>query len=494
MSKILWFKLVSVSTLMIVLLIPLGMLSSLVDERKAERDRALYNIQESWSGSQRLVGPVLVVPYRVRTLVKSQVKKLVPLPVQAKAQAAPVDDEASKEGAAGPVPSSTAPAGIAIVEPRYQEVLTDVTTEVVTDHVVTFLPQTLAVDGAIATEKRYRGIYEALTYSAELQLTASFHVDAAKLAADPKVSFGVPYVAIGVSDVRGIRNAPVATFDKGNYASEPGNPLPQLGTGVHVPLAGFDPKVPGDHAFALPLAIQGMGELQVSPLGKDTRVKLRSDWPHPSFLGRFLPTTRSIDADGFEASWQTSWYATNIHDEFNRIVGSTELLGGVQDFGVSLIQPVDVYQKTERVTKYGVLFVLLTFVAFVLFELLRQLRIHPLQYALVGAAQAVFYLLLIALSEHIAFGLAYAIATTACIAVIGFYLAHVLQRWQRGVGFAGALGALYASLYGMLQSEDNALLIGSILLFAALTAVMTVTRKLNWYALPAPGRDVAEPA
>lgn len=492
MSKILWIKLLTVTSLMIVLLIPLGMLSSLVQERQGERDKALYSIQESWSGSQRVIGPVLVVPYRLRTLVKSQVKELIALPPQPEVPVAPAAAGAQTPAAADAAADATR--NVAVVKPRYQEVLKDVTTEIVTDHVVTFLPQTLAIDGEVGSERRYRGIYEALTYSAALTLTASFQVDVAKQAADRNITFGVPYVSVGVSDVRGISNAPVATFDKTRHASEPGNPLPNLGSGVHIPLKGFDPKVGGDHTFSLPLTVQGMGELQFSPLGKDTRVALRSDWPHPSFLGRFLPAKRTIDADGFEANWQTSWYATNIHDEFNKLVGSTEMLGPFLDFGVSFIQPVDVYQKTERVTKYGVLFVLLTFVAFVLYELLRQLRIHPLQYALVGAAQAIFYLLLIALSEHIAFGLAYALATVACVAVIGFYLAHVLQRWQRGVGFAAALAALYASLYGMLQSEDNALLIGSLLLFAALTAVMTLTRKLNWYALPVPGRETADPA
>ena len=492
MSKILWVKLMTVTSLMIVLLIPLGMLSSLVTERKGERDKALYNIQESWSGSQRIIGPVLVVPYRLRTLVKSQVKELVaiapqnevaPVPSAAKAQT-PAAADAATNAAPPPVVNAV------IVKPRYQEVLKDVTTEVFSDHIATFLPQKLEIDGTIATEKRYRGIYEALTYSAALKLSSSFTVDVAKLAANPNITFGVAYVSVGVSDVRGISNAPIATFDAGKYASEPGNPLPILGSGVHIPLLGFDPKVGGEHSFALPLTVQGMGELQFSPLGKDTRVALRSDWPHPSFLGRFLPTKRTIAESGFDAIWQTSWYATNIHDEFEKRVDSSDPLNAFQDFGVSLIQPVDVYQKTERVTKYGVLFVLLTFVAFVLYELLRQLRIHPLQYGLVGAAQAIFYLLLIALSEHIAFGVAYAAATIACVSVIGFYLSYVLQRWQRGVGFAAALAALYASLYGMLQSEDNALLIGSLLLFTALTAVMTLTRKLNWYALPTQARDV----
>ena len=292
-------------------------------------------------------------------------------------------------------------------------------------------------------------------------------------------------MAIGVSDVRGIRDAPAATWQGKPYASEPGCPLVALGPGVHVPLPGLDARHVGSYRFKLPLRLQGMERLQFTPLGKASRVSLTADWPHPSFFGRFLPSERTIHDDGFEASWQTSWYATNIHEGFQALVDKKRSMSSAQDFGVLFIQPMDIYQQTERVTKYGVLFVLLTFVAFVLFELLRQLRIHPVQYALVGAAQALFYLLLIAMSEHVSFAIAYLVATTACVGVISFYLSFVLQHWRRGCSFGLALVVLYGSLFGIVRSEDNALMLGSALVFIALSGVMVLTRRLDWYAVRA---------
>jgi inner membrane protein len=152
---------------------------------------------------------------------------------------------------------------------------------------------------------------------------------------------------------------------------------------------------------------------------------------------------------------------------------------------VSLVDPVNPYLQADRATKYGLLFVLLTFVGFFMFELLKRLPIHPIQYGLVGLAIAMFFLLLVSLSEHVAFGLAYLCATIACIGLIGFYLAAVLRSTARGLGFATMLAALYAALYGLLVSEDNALVLGAGLLFLILAAIMVATRKVDWYQLSA---------
>jgi inner membrane protein len=144
---------------------------------------------------------------------------------------------------------------------------------------------------------------------------------------------------------------------------------------------------------------------------------------------------------------------------------------------------VDGYTLADRATKYGILFVLLTFVGFFMFELIKQLPIHPIQYGLVGLALAIFFLLLVSLSEHIPFGAAYLVSAAACIGLLGFYLSAVLRSMSRGLGFAAMLAALYAALYGVLVSEDNALVLGSGLLFCVLATIMVVTRKVDWYAL-----------
>ena len=154
---------------------------------------------------------------------------------------------------------------------------------------------------------------------------------------------------------------------------------------------------------------------------------------------------------------------------------------GIDKVGLSLVEPVNLYSKVDRASKYGLLFVLLTFVGFFMFETIKQLPIHPIQYALVGLALAIFFLLLLSLSEHIAFGWAYLAAALACIGLIGFYVGNVLRSRARGLGFAAMLGLLYAALYGLLMSEDNALVLGAGLLFVVLAVIMVATRKVDWY-------------
>ena len=148
---------------------------------------------------------------------------------------------------------------------------------------------------------------------------------------------------------------------------------------------------------------------------------------------------------------------------------------------MSFVDPVDQYLKSERAIKYALLFIALTFAGFFLFEVLRNLSVHPIQYALVGAALALFYLLLLSLSEHIGFGLAYLLSAGGCVLLIGFYLCNVLHSSVRGFGFAGGLAVLYALLYGLLSAEDYALLMGALLLFALLGVFMMLTRRLDWY-------------
>jgi inner membrane protein len=153
------------------------------------------------------------------------------------------------------------------------------------------------------------------------------------------------------------------------------------------------------------------------------------------------------------------------------------------DLGVRFVQPVDAYSQSERAVKYGFLFVFLTFVAFFLYEVLRRMAIHPIQYALCGAAVALFFLLLVSLSEHLPFLAAYLVASVACVGLVAFYVGHVLRSAKRGIVFGGLLGILYGFLYVILQSEDYALLLGALLLFVALAIVMIMTRRVDWYRL-----------
>jgi inner membrane protein len=228
-------------------------------------------------------------------------------------------------------------------------------------------------------------------------------------------------------------------------------------------------------------AVQGTESVSIVPLAERNVIALDSDWPHPKFHGEFLPRTREIGPDGFRARWEVSSLASTAQSKFRQALEKPAESSPLESVSVSLVDPVNVYTQVDRATKYGVLFVLLTFVAFFMFEFLKQLRIHPIQYVLVGLAIAIFFLLLLALSERIAFGAAYLVAAVACVTLIGYYLRHVLGGWARGAGFAGLLGTLYAALYGLLISEDNAMVLGAGLLFVILAAIMVLTRKVDWY-------------
>jgi len=237
--------------------------------------------------------------------------------------------------------------------------------------------------------------------------------------------------------------------------------------------------------------------LAIMPLAQRNTIELTSSWRHPQFNGSFTAREKSIGDNGFRALWEVSSLASNAQAQYlagkmqeASAIGLSSSYGAGQGgdvdvISVSLVDPVNIYSQADRASKYGILFVVLTFVGFFMFELIKQLRIHPIQYGLVGLALAIFFLMLVALSEHIAFGQAYLIASAACIGLLGFYVSHVLGSWPRGLGFAAMIATLYAALYGLLISEDNAMVMGAGLLFAILAGIMVVTRKVDWYKVGA---------
>ena len=232
--------------------------------------------------------------------------------------------------------------------------------------------------------------------------------------------------------------------------------------------------------FALQLDLAGTGRIGWVPLADENRVHLQSTWPHPSFDGDFLPRTRTVSASGFEAAWSVPSLSTQAQQQF---VQQGEQRRAPESFSVSLGNPVDVYRMTERATKYGMMFIVLTFAAFFVLEMVRRWRIHPMQYLMIGAALVLFFLLLLSIAEHLDFVWAYLVASAACIGLLAHYLRHVLGGWTPGLLMSGLLVALYGVLYGILISEDNALMMGSLLMFGVLAAIMVATRKVDWYSV-----------
>jgi inner membrane protein len=249
---------------------------------------------------------------------------------------------------------------------------------------------------------------------------------------------------------------------------------------VHAVLGRLTPGK--TNSFELALLLQGTQALEYVPVGKQTTIRMRSEWPHPSFQGQFLPETREVTAQGFDATWRTSHLASGIESPLRGCLAGRGACR-TSTLGVSFIEPVNVYLQTERAAKYGFLFVAVTFLVFLLFELLKDLAIHPVQYGLVGVSLAMFFLLLLALTEHVPFAVAYVVASGSCIGLLAFYVSFVLRSVRRAAGFTTLLSALYGALYVLLRSEDMALLLGALLLFGILAAVMVVTRKVDWYRI-----------
>jgi inner membrane protein len=439
MKRPLLFKSLVICLLMLMLLIPIGMIGNSINERQAYSESVVRNIAQSSSYDQTLTGPVLVVPYT------KMVRKWV------------VNDRSER-----------------ILEER------TVNSELY------FLPELLRLNGKLNTELRQLGIYTARLYYADATIDGSFvlpaHYGVTENLED--YQFGEPFIAIGISDIRGIKNSLKLHWSEKEFTAEPGSRLKMLGDGVHIKLLDMNNDLGKVLPFSLELLLQGTGQLAISPVGKETHVNLHSDWPHPRFNGEFLPVERSISDKGFSARWQTSYFSTNMAELFQQCsIGENCDKYHQLKLGVDLIDPVNHYVKSDRAIKYALLFIALTFAGFFLFEVLKRLQVHPIQYGLVGLALALFYLLLLSLSEHIEFEQAYGISAAACVSLIGFYVYYVLRSVGRALGFTAGLACLYGLLYGLLSAEDYALLMGSLLLFAVLGAFMMLTRNVNWYAV-----------
>ena len=423
-------KAIVVAILTVLLLIPLAMINGTISERKNYRQQAVQSVAESFAGEQVISGPVIVLPY-VET---SQVTEI---------------DGFGKR--------------VSRLQRNQRRWL--------------FFPTRLRMHGTLLPSVRKRGLHEVRVYEFQSLVDASFDV---LLPADPGGvrELGRPYLSLSISDVRGLAGTPTLRANGQALHIEQGPGAQLAGSGLHAPLAPMHSGQRMRLAVDLRSSLAGTESLSIAPIADSNEITLQSSWPHPQFEGRFLPRSHRIGGNGFLARWDISSLAAGTQGQTQQGLAAARL----DALRVSLVEPVNIYTQADRASKYGVLFVLLTFVSFFLFELLKRLPIHPIQYALVGLALAIFFLLLLSLSEHFQFWIAYLAASAACIGLQGVYLSSVLRSRTRGCAFAAGLTLLYAALYGLLVSEDNALVLGSLMLFAILAALMMVTRKVDWYA------------
>jgi inner membrane protein len=346
------------------------------------------------------------------------------------------------------------------------------------------LADTLKVDVSMDVQTRSYGIYSAPVFVSTVKLDALFRPqDLARLRHGSSASWqgSKAQLRLPVADLRGLQavsdlriNGQPVRFDS---STDRLGPWPNVVVPIDLDALGDQPV-----RVDITLKLAGTQSLQLLPLARTTDVNMRAPWRDPSFVGAALPQEHQVGAKGFSARWRLLDLNRNYGQHWTDDDASVQRALQASTFGVQLYQPVDVYQRNVREGKYGLLFIAMTFVAFFLFEVLKRLRVHPVQYLLVGAALATFYVVLLALSEQIGFGPAYTLAAAAVVVIVGGYATAVLRARRAGLLLGGVLALIYAMLYGLIAAEQYALLIGALVLLLMVSLMMYLTRRIDWYA------------
>ena len=431
MKSPLFWKVSTLLGCILLLLVPLFMVSNLISERESYRNDVENTLRQSTSGPQKLVGPLIAIPvteifYKVEDEKKVEYKK------------------------------------------SYMHFI---------------LPESLVVEGSQHVESRNIGIYDGQIWNTDLRIKVRFSTEKMAQLKGETMTLGQPFIVVGVGDARGIGTVKVSSINGEALSVEPGSGVYGALSGIHIPLTD---KTLESKTFALEMSLNlaGTGSFAVVPVGRNSEMTLNSNWPHPGFMGNYLPVKHKIGDSGFQANWQSSWFANNLESWFNG--SESPEWESIPAFSVTVATPADQYQLTDRAIKYAILLIALTFMAFFVFETLTGLRLHPMQYLLVGLSLVMFYLLLLALSEHIGFTAAWITASLVGALMNGVYLQAILQSWRNSILFTVALLGLDGVMWVLLRSQDSSLLLGTGVLLVALCGVMFLTRHLDWHSLAQP--------
>lgn len=419
--------------LILLMLIPKFMVQGLVNERASLQKQATKEISKKWADAQTIVGPVLVVPYK-----------------------------------------------------KYKR--RSDTETLTTYHTAYILPEKLKIDGQVIPEEKKRSIYQVSLYRSDLNLSGKFSNDAFdKLGIDTNnIQWDKCKLIVGISDAKGLEQEVALDWNGTKHIMEPSiDRKPVFGSEM---ISSIDYKAATSESFNIKLKVKGSTHLHFVPVGKTTTVNLASKWEDPSFDGYYLPDTSTTD-NGFSAKWNILQVSRSFPQYWDASNNTASLKLYDNSFGVKLIQPADHYIKTQRSVKYAILIIGLTFVVFFFVEVMQKVRIHPLQYILVGIALIVFYTLLLSISEYTGFNTAYLIAAIATVTLIGTYVWSVVKKGKVAAGFTFSLAALYTYLFMLIQLEEYALISGSIGLFVILALIMFYSRKIDWYST---GKQISE--
>lgn len=424
-KKSVTLKIVSVGILILLLLIPAAMIKDLIRERQSRRDSVVKEISQKWGYSQIITGPFITIPFK--TFFK--------------------DHDGKTQ-----------------FNLNYLHIL----------------PETLNITGQMKPEIRYRSLFEAVLYNIKLKFSGNFKLPpASQLNIDSNnILWDKAYLSLGITDLRGIHDKIIISFNKSAYDANPGLKTTDLSAaGVSTLIKPLLPNEANTFSFALDL--NGSEQVSFIPVGESNTVRINSSWPSPSFNGAFLPATREVKQDGFSASWKI----LHLNRNYPQFWEDVQYKVTQSSFGVKLILTTDIYQKSMRLAKYSIMFLAFTFAAFFFSEITNKQRIHPIQYILIGIAILIFYTLVLSLSEHMHFNYAYILSATSITFIISAYAKAIIDNSKFALTILGILAILYGYLFIVLQLEDYALILGSIGLLSILTIVMYLTRKINWYEI-----------
>lgn len=424
------------------LLIPLVFVSDLVSDRSSMRRKAVADIARLWGESQTVSGPVLVIPYKREYEVRDSVTG---------------EDDKSK----------------IVTRKAYAQ-----------EHRI-ILPSLVEFDAVLHPQMRSRGIYDYVVYTSPIEVKGRFRLpDPTSFGEDcAEIQWDKAWFSIGATDLRAITSvAPLMWNGVESPPYSPGGNIDDLlGPGFHTTVSLTAAEAGQDRDFSLAISLNGSGGLHFTPVGENTVIRISGDWPHPSFSGNLLPAGRQISETSFSSEWRVP-HLSRTYPQSGRL-GHGDFGAKSQSIrsfvaGVNLFEPVSLYSQVSRSVKYGILFIGLTFVALLSFELVAKARLHLMQYALVGIAMTLFYLVLLSLAEHTSFIVAFIAASLISISMNSLYIASAMRSKSKGLVITALLTALYLLLYALLQMEEYALLVGAFLVVSVVAVLMFLTRNL----------------
>lgn len=436
MRKSFGSRFVIVGVLTLLMAIPLILAADVINSRKSYSRTTIEAVGKEWGGAQVISGPIIMIPVAVTS--------------------------ARRDGIIDPKTGAVQPeeAGKAAIRRDW----------------VYVNPDQFDVTIDTVTETRHRGIFNVPVYRADITMTFDFPLDRAEsmLTGGEMLVWDEAKLVLHISDNAALRGEAELSAGGNDLRIEP---IASAGGRAGIEVALGDPRRQAN--YRLHLGLNGAQMLKIAPVGRQTTVTMRSDWPHPSFAGGFLPDRSDLHDGGFEAVWTIPHLARTLpqlsRDDY------TEAMRNQMAFGVSFFEPNDFYQKAFRAAKYGILFVALTFLTVLLIDRNSERPAHPVQYILIGLAQSIFVLLMVSYAEQIGFGPAYLLSAGATVLLITFFGWRGLGLGKRAMVLFATLVVVYAVLYLILKSADYALIAGSTLAFVALAATMWITRNEDWY-------------